>query len=180
MASYPSTRDAGSTTEIEDAVARAVAVAGLGAVAAIHLSQVVPTAEQTPWLGAAFIGLILAATALAVRMSVRKDRAQWLLLVLLNTAAIGGFVFTRLFSTSIDPVDVGNWSEGLGMVSLFVEGALVALSFQVLARQPRSSTRVLAQRGRVDREFSRLVARSHDPAAVVRADRPGRSARLPG
>jgi hypothetical protein len=148
-------------------------------VAVIHLSQVVPTAEQTPWLGAAFVGLILASTALAAHMLVRRDRAQWLLLLLLNAAAIGGFVFTRLFSTFIDPVDVGHWSEGLGMVSLVVEGALVALSLSVVAGRTRTSGRLPALGRRVDGELWRLVSDGHTRTPVVGSGRHAGSARTP-
>ena len=49
-----------------DAVVRATGILGLGSVAAIHLYQIVPTTEQTPALGAAFVLLILACCGLAM------------------------------------------------------------------------------------------------------------------
>jgi hypothetical protein len=39
-----------------------------------------------------------------------------------------GYAFTRLVGTTFDNQDVGNWSCMLGLASLFVEAALLALS----------------------------------------------------
>ena len=97
--------------------------------------------EQTPGLGVAFVLLIVACCGLAVQLLHRGGRMVWAEVALLNAAAIGGFIFTRVVSTSFfDNQDVGNWSEGLGVVALFVEGLLILLSLYALARstpQPR-------------------------------------------
>ncbi len=133
-----------------DAVVRATGILGLGSVAAIHLYQIVPTTEQTPALGAAFVLLILACCGLAMGLLHRADRMVWALVGLVNLAAIGGYVFTRLVSTSFfDNQDVGNWSQGLGVVALFVEGLLVLLSLYALARPSPAPRQVSSHNGRV-------------------------------
>jgi hypothetical protein len=106
---------------------------GLGAVAVIHFSQVVSTVEETPWLGAAFVALTLACMVLAGQLLQRGGRWLWTQVAVVNLTAIGGYAFTRLFSTPFDSTDVGNWSEMLGLAALFIEGTLVLLAAQVIA-----------------------------------------------
>ena len=120
-----------------DAVFRSTAIAGLGAVAVIHFSQVVPTTEETPWLGAAFVLLSLACVAVSAQLFYRCDRRVWAQVGLVNILAIAGYVFTRLISTSFDNTDVGNWSEMLGVAALFIETILVLLSLHVITGRPR-------------------------------------------
>ncbi|HEX4863922.1 MAG TPA: hypothetical protein VFV02_07610, partial [Acidimicrobiales bacterium] len=107
-----------------DPVPRATGIVGLVGVAAIHFVQVVPTTEQTPWLGAGFVLLTLACVALAARLIAGQSRSAWVQVGVVNGSAILGYIFTRTFSTFIDNQDVGNWSENLGMGALLVEGLL--------------------------------------------------------
>jgi hypothetical protein len=116
----------------DDAVVRATGILALGAVAVIHFAQVVSTVEQTPWLGAAFVTLTIACLVLAAQLLQKGSRFLWAQVGLLNLSAIGGYVFTRLFSTFVDNTDVGNWSEMLGLAALFIEGSLVLLSTQIV------------------------------------------------
>jgi hypothetical protein len=47
-------------------------------------------------------------------------------------------VFTRVVSTPFDHIDVGNWSENLGLAALFVETILLLLSaYGLFTRPPR-------------------------------------------
>lgn len=120
-----------------DPVPRATGIVGLVGVAAIHFVQVVPTTEQTPWLGAGFVLLTVACVALAGRLIGGQSRATWVQVGVVNGLAILGYIFTRSFSTFIDNQDVGNWSENLGMGALLVEGLLLLLSFrQLLVSRP--------------------------------------------
>jgi prolipoprotein diacylglyceryltransferase len=87
-----------------------VALLGIGA---IHFLQIVDTFQSTPLLGLAYAALIAACVAAAGLISV---------------AVIIGYAFTRLVGTTFDNQDVGNWSCMLGLASLFVEAALLAIS----------------------------------------------------
>lgn len=120
-----------------DTVLQSTAIAGLGAVGVIHFAQVVPTTEQTPLLGVAFVLLSFACIAVSAQLLYRCDRLVWAQVGMLNVLAIAGYAFTRLFSTSFDNTDVGNWSEMLGIAALFIEGVLVMLSLHVITGRPR-------------------------------------------
>ena len=115
-----------------DPVPRATGIVGLVGVAAVHFVQVVPTTEQTPWLGAGFVLLTVACVVLAGRLIAGQSRATWVQVGVVNGLAILGYIFTRSFSTFIDNGDVGNWSENLGMAALLVEGLLLILSLRQL------------------------------------------------
>src|SRR5579863_7565996 len=108
-------------------ILRATAIVLLMSIAVIHIVQLVPTFKATPALGVSF--LLLIGGAVVVGGWLVKERRTafhlWLPVAGLSTAALFGYGFTRLFSTPLDRVDVGNWSCELGMAALFVEGVLV-------------------------------------------------------
>lgn len=123
---------------VTDAVMRATGILALMGIAAIHFVQLIPTFRSTPLLGVAFVGLIVGAAAVGVRLaSSNQSRTRlWLPVVGVGLAAIGGYVFTRVVSTPLDNQDVGNWSCMLGMAALFVEGTLVGLSAYAMSASP--------------------------------------------
>jgi hypothetical protein len=130
----PAPAAAASPSRFSDPVPRAVAIIALIGVAAIHLAQVVPTVQQTPYLGAAFVALTLSCMALAGWLLVAETAAGWAAVAGLNALAIAGYAFTRTFSTFFDNQDVGNWDEMLGLVALLIEGVLIGLSLLQLHR----------------------------------------------
>jgi hypothetical protein len=99
-------------------------------VAVIHLVQLVPTFQATPFLGGAFVALIVGTLVVGAQLVNPKlsHTRLWLPVLTLGVASIGGYVFTRVVSTPLDNQDVGNWGCMLGLAALFVEGTLVALS----------------------------------------------------
>jgi hypothetical protein len=88
-----------------DTVLRATAVLSLLAIGAIHFLQIVPTTEQTPLLGVSFLFLIAACLAVAARLATHSDQRTWIASAVVCAAAIGGYVFTRIFSTPLDNQD---------------------------------------------------------------------------
>jgi hypothetical protein len=111
-----------------DTVLRTTAVVSLLAIGAIHFLQIVATIEQTPLLGVSFLFLIAASLAVAARLATHHDHWTWIASAVVGAAAIGGYVFTRTFSTPLDNQDAGNWSCMLGLAALFVETTLLAFS----------------------------------------------------
>jgi hypothetical protein len=177
----PSTSDSPSlaSDRQSDAVLQATGIVGLGAVAVIHFAQVVPTTEQTPWLGAAFVVLTLSCIAVAAQLLHRSAPWVWLQVAVLNILTMAGYAFTRLVSTTFDNADVGHWSETLGVAALFIEGLLVVLSVHVLKRQPLS----LPDRRRHEKSARAPADRAGavvDRSSVRRSAQPGRDGRSLG
>jgi hypothetical protein len=137
-------RDASATLAVERArvddsvlVARGLGIAGLVAVAVVHLVQLPETVPPTPGLGALFTALVLAAVLVAAGL-VRADvRALWYATALTATGPLLGYVLTRSMPVPFDTEDVGNWTEPLGLVALLLEGCLLALSvYRLVALAP--------------------------------------------
>jgi uncharacterized membrane protein SirB2 len=147
----PSTeeRPAARHTEVSpDALLRATGIMALFGIGVIHFVQLVPTFEEMPWLGAAYLGLMaasIAAGALLLKGGSSRFRL-WAPVALLGMAAIAGYAFTRVVSTPLDNADVGNWSCMLGMAALYVEGLLVLVSgFAMMTRSVSRATSVRAR-----------------------------------
>lgn len=115
-----------------DPVLRATAVLSLLAIGAIHFLQIVQTFQATPLLGAAFLLLIGASVIVAAGLCFNdSSQRTWRASAVVCAAAVGGYIFTRLFNTPLDNQDLGNWSCMLGLASLFIEVTLLAVSAYV-------------------------------------------------
>jgi hypothetical protein len=90
--------------------------------------------EETPYLGVAFLGLIVASLALAVVLAVRDDRTVWLAAGGLALAVVVGYVVNRTVGLPAAMADIGNWKEPLGLASLFVEGTVILVALPALRR----------------------------------------------
>ena len=124
------TPDHAASHAITSAILRATGIMLLMSLAAIHIVQLVPTFQQTPLLGVAYVFLIAAAVVVGARL-VRGHQSVlqlWLPVAALGVAVFVGYSFTRMLSTPLDNQDVGNWACTLGLAALFVEGLLVAVA----------------------------------------------------
>jgi hypothetical protein len=118
-----------------DPVARAVAVAGLGGIALIHLLDAHDTFSEVRYKGFLFVGLIVASLLVAGLLLHRPGTLAWVAATVLALATLVAFVWSRTIGLPRGGDDIGNWWEPLGLASLFVEGAVVALGLSVLARR---------------------------------------------
>ena len=144
-----------SAMNANEAVLRATGVLSLLAIGAIHFLQIVQTTEQTPLLGVSFMFLIVACLAVAARLAVRGDHRTWIASAVVCAGAIGGYAFTRTFSTPLDNQDAGNWSCMLGLAALFVETTLLAFSaYGALANRAIQNS---VTRARTSRQPARVV-----------------------
>jgi hypothetical protein len=121
------------TTIVRDGIARAVGVVGLAGVGLIHLLDAPGKFEETPYMGWMYVALIAGCLVVAAELIRTGSRTAWAGAALLPLSAIVGYTLTRTVGLPQATDDIGNWSEPLGMASLFVEGALVALSVAALA-----------------------------------------------
>src|ERR1700722_7824760 len=122
--------DHATSHAITSAILRATGIVLLMSLAVIHIVQLVPTFQQTPLLGVAYVFLIAAAVVVGARL-VRGHQSVlqlWLPVAALGVAVFVGYSFTRMLSTPLDNQDVGNWACTLGLAALFVEGLMVAVA----------------------------------------------------
>ncbi len=122
------------THPADDHTARAVGVVGFTALALIHLLDLQGKLQETPYLGVAYIGLIvglMAAVPLLIRGDVRKG---WLLGGGLAAATLVGYAVNRTIGMPSANGDIGNWLEPLGLASVFVEACVTLLAVSELAR----------------------------------------------
>jgi hypothetical protein len=121
-----------TSTHIEhlarDFVTRAVGVVGLAGIALIHLLDSIGKFSETPYVAWMYIGLMGGCVMVAGGLVHSRDRRLWLAAGLLAASAIGGYVTSRTVGLPNATDDIGNWTEPLGLASLFVEGAVVAVS----------------------------------------------------
>jgi hypothetical protein len=106
---------------------------GVVAIAWIHLVDLGDKMEETPYLGVAYIGLIIGCAASAVLLA-RRDRRGFLLAGGLAAATFIGYCLSRTTGLPAATDDIGNWAETLGVLSLIAEGAVVAVSSMALLR----------------------------------------------
>ena len=148
-------RPSGQLANANDAVLRATAVVSLLTIGTIHFLQIVPTTESTPLLGVAFIVLIAASVAVAGRLATHHDWRSWSATAGVSAAAIGGYIFTRTFSTPLDNQDAGNWACMLGLAAIFVETILLVMSmYGALIARPSSAVATVRPEGRASRKVA--------------------------
>jgi hypothetical protein len=116
---------------------RALGFVGMLGIALIHLLDVISKIHETPYLGVMYVGLMIAAVAVAFFLLHIGSGLGWAAAGLLAALTLVGFVLSRTTGLPSSSGDVGNWSEGLGMASMFVEGAVILLSLYALAHARR-------------------------------------------
>ena len=147
---------------MRDAIARAVAIAGLGSIALIHLLDLPGKFSETPYMAWMYLGLIGGCVLLAGALWRSSDTRIWAAAVALPIAVLVGFTLSRTTGLPQANGDIGNWTESLGLASLFVEGALVALAGSVLVTRlsVRSQAGVLARSQQFPAAVERHSART--------------------
>jgi hypothetical protein len=137
---------------IRDGIARAIAVIGLAGVALIHLVDTPGAFESTTYRGWLYVGLILSCVATAGALIRDSDPRAWFAAALLPAVTLFAFVVSRTVGLPQGADDIGNWTEPLGLASLFVEGSLVSLCAGVFLARAGS---VAVSRARSSPELAR-------------------------
>jgi hypothetical protein len=118
---------------VNQAVARTVGIVGLGGIALIHALQTPEAFEETTYLGVLFICATLASLALSATLTRTGDRRAWAAAGGLAAAIMLGYVLTRTSGLPDATLDVGNWTEPLGLASLVAEGLVLCVTAGALA-----------------------------------------------
>lgn len=122
-------------------VFRAAGAGGLVGIALVHLLDLPGKLGETPYLGVAYIVLIVASLAAAVLLVLEGDRRQWLLAGGLAAATMVGYAINRTVGMPGAMDDIGNWTEPLGLLSLLCEGFVVILAARAVVTATRSGQR---------------------------------------
>jgi hypothetical protein len=111
---------------------RAVGVLGLLGVSLIHLIDLPGKFHEVPYLGVAYLALIVATLATAAVLVRHDSRRAWVAALVLAGATFAGYALSRTTGLPSATDDVGNWFEALGLASLFVEACVVVVSAYAL------------------------------------------------
>jgi len=125
----PTTNDHGQ----QMACARLLTIVGLAGIGLIHLLDSVETFHETRWLFWAYVAL-MAATVVVSGALLHRPTVRWYeAAALLALLPLVGFVLSRTSGLPGSDDDIGNWTDSLGLASLWVEGAVLLTSGYAVA-----------------------------------------------
>jgi hypothetical protein len=122
---------------IRDAGVRATTAVGLAGIGVIHLLDAVGKWSETRYMFWMYMALIAASLLTAGAVLLSRSRLPLLAAAGLAASAALGYVLSRTTGLPNATGDVGNWTEPLGLASLFVEGSVIALVAAALPRTVR-------------------------------------------
>jgi hypothetical protein len=119
--------------------ANTVTILGLAGIGLIHLLDSIGTYRETRWLFWAYV-LLMAGTIVVSAALLHRPEPRWFALAgLLALAPLIGYLLSRTTGLPGADDDIGNWTDPLGLASLWVEGAVLATAGYTLARVPRTA-----------------------------------------
>jgi hypothetical protein len=108
-------------------------------VAAIHVIDQggIPGSKTPTYVGIGYYILEIVAILTAIWLVARPTRAAWFVTIGVAAGPLLGYVLSRGPGLPDYTDDRGNWTEPLGLLSLFVEGVLLVLSATLFLRRTR-------------------------------------------
>ena len=100
---------------------RSAVVLGLVGLAGVHVMDLPAKFEETPYLGWAYILIILFAAVVVERLTVKGSFLDYLGAAGVSLAVLGGYIINRTVGMPGAMGDIGNWFEPLGLLSIFIE-----------------------------------------------------------
>jgi hypothetical protein len=113
---------------IRDAAVRATTAVGLAAIGVIHLLDSIGKYHETRYMFWMYMALIAGSLVTAAAVLLSRSRLPLAGAAALAASAAVGYVLSRTTGLPNATGDIGNWTEPLGLASLFVEGAVVAVA----------------------------------------------------
>jgi hypothetical protein len=111
-----------------EASARVVAVAGIIAIALIHILDAGATYTSTRYIFWLYMALVAACVPITTMLVQWRSARVWVFTTALAAGPFVAYLLSRSVGLPGDGADVGNWLDTLGMVSLFVEATVITLS----------------------------------------------------
>jgi hypothetical protein len=141
LALTPASAGTAAATRAETAastVARSVAAVGLAAIGLIHLLDAPGKYSETTYMFWMYLALIVGCLLGAVLVLHTHARLGWVAAMVLSISPFIGYVLSRTTGLPGAMGDIGNWTEPLGLASLYVEACVFALGLYGLARLRRT------------------------------------------
>ena len=135
----PVTTGATASSAHHDSVSRAVGAVGLFGIALIHFIDLFDKFKETPYIAALYVALIAGCLVAARRLILIGDSTAWLLAGGLAALTLLAYTVSRSIGLPASTDDIGNWTEPLGLASLFVEGAISLFSLERYVSMTRRS-----------------------------------------
>ena len=110
-----------------------VTIAGVSAIGLIHLLDSVDTFHETRWLFWAYVLLMAATIVVAGALVHHPDRRAFAAAGLVALLPLAGYILSRTTGLPGSDDDIGNWTDPLGLASLWVEGAVLLTAVYALA-----------------------------------------------
>jgi hypothetical protein len=125
---------------VRDVSARATVAVGLAGIGLIHLLDSIGKYSETRYLFWMYVALIVGSLATAGGVLFSRARIWFVAAGVLAASALVGFVLSRTTGLPNASDDIGNWTEPLGLASLFVEGAVLAVATAAYVVLPTRAT----------------------------------------
>ena len=123
---------------ISESTARLLGAAAVLGIGLIHILDASSTYHSTRWIFWAYMALIVATVPVALMLLHWSSRLAWAAAAGVAAGPLLAYLWSRSIGLPGDRPDVGNWLYTLGMVALFTESSLVALSVTRLGMGGRS------------------------------------------
>jgi hypothetical protein len=120
---------------------RATVAAGLAGLATIHAVDAVGKWSEARYIFWMYVAAIIAAVVVAGAVLFTRSRGALLAAAGLSASVLLGYVINRTVGMPNATGDIGNWTEPLGLTSVVVEAATIAVALGGLAmrRGPREA-----------------------------------------
>jgi cytochrome bd-type quinol oxidase subunit 2 len=119
---------------VHDIAARATVAVGLAAIGVIHLLDSIGKYSESRYLFWMYIALIVGCIAVGGLVLFTRARSAFLAAAALGAGALVGYVLSRTTGLPNASDDIGNWTEPLGLASMFVEAGVVAVALVAFVR----------------------------------------------
>jgi DMSO reductase anchor subunit len=114
--------------DVSEVVARAVGVVAVAGIGLIHLLDAIDTFHETRYVFWLYVALMVGCVAAAAALLSRASPRVWAAVAVLALAPLAGYVLSRTTGLPGSDDDVGNWSDPLGLASLWVEALTLGLA----------------------------------------------------
>ncbi len=113
---------------VRDGATRATVAVGLGGIVVIHAVDAVDKYDETRYIFWMYIAAMVAAIGVAGWTLFTRSRTSLLAAVGIAGSVLAGYVLNRTVGLPNATDDIGNWTEPLGLASVVVEAATIAVA----------------------------------------------------